>query len=155
LFWQDDVGAACRVSRAVDSKLLNIANHGTHTTACRCEAGDTFDFLRDNIGLNGRNGLSTIAENLNEEDPPDEHNPANLQDENVDTTELTLSDDTAEMQTLPEEDRVITFQNQYNVELDRQVTIIKEETNVDPLASPLHSIVSEDDFTVCWEDVDG
>jgi hypothetical protein len=117
---------------------------------CRYEAGDTFDFLRDNIGLNGRNGLSTITE----EDLLVANDPADLQDENVDSTELTLSDDTAEMQTLPEEDRVTTFQNQYKVELDRQVTIIREETHVDPLASPLHSIVSEDDFTVCWEDVD-
>lgn len=118
------------------------------------KAGDTFDFLKDNIGLNGRNGLTTISESLAEEDFPDVHNPSDLLDEQVDSAEMTLSDETAEMQTLPEDDRVTTFQNQYKVELDRQVDIIRNEANIDPLASPLHSVVSEDDVTICWEDVD-
>lgn len=104
-------------------------------------AGDTFFFLKDNIGRNAMNGDSQGGRRQVSVDVP----TSNEQKEE-DEPELVLCDDMEEFRNLPEETRMATFQNMYKAEMNRQTQLMGLD---DPsLSSPSHT----EEEVIPWED---
>jgi transcription initiation factor IIE alpha subunit len=115
-------------------------------------AGATLHFLQDNIG---RNSVEDVGEPNELNVPSDEAEPveSNLDEPPIEP-ELVLADDLEEQRQLSDEVRLINFQSQYKVEMDRQVQLLYL-VNIDAQSSPRHSIISSDEeLAIGWEDGD-
>ena len=111
--------------------------------------GATLDFLNDNIGRGPEeNNLAGPNYVTQEEDQVDEA----LVDQQY---EIVLVDDIEELRQLSDEARMISFQAQYQLEMDRQAKLLHLQPS--PLGSPTrsggaHSGMMSDDEDVTWED---
>lgn len=130
-------------------------------------SGETFHFLRDNIGRNSESGG-----NLDDDTPSmdDEDSDDNGDDDDGAPTGMVLADDTEELRQLTEETRRAAYQAQYKLEMDRQAQLLKlldaQSGGADGVggSSPLRrmstgagsSVVTEDDerSAIMWEDGD-
>lgn len=99
------------------------------------------EFLEDNIGRLGELTPSDTPVKVTQDDPSSdgEEEPT-----------LVLTDETDFLQNLPREQRLLTFQAQYKVEMDRQATLLQLENSDPSASSPLRD---EDEInSVAWED---
>ena len=86
------------------------------------KAGATLDFLHDNIGRNAledRNVSPAAASQEEEEEVPE------LEVEAPEHTEIVLVDDTEDLRQFSDETRLISFQSQYQMEVDRQSRLLQ------------------------------
>lgn len=112
--------------------------------------GATLEFLNDNIGRGVLDGATAFDSQLVSQDDEEE------EEENAPEQqyEIVLVDDTEEMRHLSEETRLLSFQSQYQLEMERQAKLLQLQPS--PLGSPSRgthgSVMSDDDEDVPWED---
>jgi transcription initiation factor IIE alpha subunit len=117
--------------------------------------GTTLHFLNDNIG---RNAMETTGVERNYHNGTSENMAQNTMLDNCTPgPDLVLVDDTDELRQLSDEDRMVAFQSQYQIEVDRQAQLLHletmESTSLFSIGSPRHTITTTDgDAIVAWED---
>jgi hypothetical protein len=107
------------------------------------------EFLQDNIGLNGGGQLSKeekekrrLAYLGGDDDSSDEEDFEKRLATNI------LTDETDELRNLPENDRMIAFQQQYKMEVERQIKLL----GLKSLDDLMPSLEDDEDGGVDWED---
>jgi transcription initiation factor IIE alpha subunit len=115
--------------------------------------GDTFEFLKDNIGRGSNGGGVVVSDSLDGKDVPEKNGGTSVA---LSTREpaLVLLDDDPET---TEEMRRVAFHPQYKIEMDRQSQLLKlntaESSVTGPGASPrLVASSATDDESLAWED---
>jgi len=119
------------------------------------KAGATLDFLHDNIG---RNALED--RNVNVVSQEEEEEVPELELEAPEHTEIVLVDDMEDLRQVSDEMRLISFQSQYQAEVDRQSRLLHlppEPTSTSlamssPTSSAANRSRSDNDEDVPWED---
>jgi transcription initiation factor TFIIE subunit alpha len=103
---------------------------------------ETLEFLRDNIGMH----LTIDGVPLHTFDAEEEVSIGSITGE----PELLLSDDFEELRQLSEDNRRISFQTQYRLEMDRQSAIL----DLDDTESPQRAMIDDEDeaMSVVWEE---
>ena len=118
--------------------------------------GAPLHFLHDNIG---RSGLEDRTEKGTTETGRTTATVTDASDDNHTNQEsdMVLIDDTEELRRIPDEVRMTQFQSQYQAEVDRQAQLLQLDTIESSSSSyigssPRHSVISDDDTVIAWED---
>jgi hypothetical protein len=152
------VGATLPLPMRVEKRRLQKAEEEAAAVAAAEEkdgtkvklikAGDTLDFLKDNIGIKAIRKQE--AEELMVLEPADvEDEDDDWEDVDLSPPELVLADDMEELRNVPDDARMATFQAQYKLEMERQANLLEL-----PDSSPRHagSMMTEEDEDLLWED---
>lgn len=106
------------------------------------------EFLQDNIGLNGGQLTKEEKEKRRlaylggDDDSSDDEDFEKMMATNI------LPDETDELRNLPENDRMIAFQQQYKMEVERQIKLF----GLKSLDDLMPSLEDDEDGGVAWED---
>jgi transcription initiation factor IIE alpha subunit len=136
------------------NKKMKESKHGRTTTG-PSRIGAPLHFLHDNIGRIGQEDHIEKQTNAVSTDTAatGQISDARIQDQSSDS--VLVDDEEMHRQQLSDEARMVAFQSQYQVEVDRQAKLLQLETIESSstfLGSPRHSIMSDDDTVIPWED---
>jgi transcription initiation factor IIE alpha subunit len=142
-----------RKRKALDAVIKKMKESKSGLTTGPARTGAPLHFLHDNIGRVGqedhleKNAINSFAS------ASAEINHVNSQEQSPGA--VLIDDEEIQRQQLSDEARMAAFQSQYQLEVDRQAKLLQLETIESSstfLSSPRHSIMSDDETVISWED---